>query len=93
MFRTLLSDQDPTVIFKFYNVLDDEYPSDINECDAYLITGSKHNSYDEALSSFANATDTHSSLVGCPILLAHKRSNHTAKHLKAFCADKNNKSR
>ena len=47
MFCTLLSEQDPTVKFKFYNVLDNEYPSDINECDAYLITGSKHNSYDE----------------------------------------------
>ncbi len=47
MFRTLLNEQDPTVKFKSYNVIDGEYPSDINECDAYLITGSKHNSYDE----------------------------------------------
>jgi GMP synthase-like glutamine amidotransferase len=47
MFRTLLSEQDPTIKFKFYNVLEGEYPADINECDAYLITGSKHNSYDE----------------------------------------------
>lgn len=47
MFRTLLSDEEPALKFKSYNVIDGEYPADINECDAYLITGSKHNSYDE----------------------------------------------
>ncbi|MFT5163349.1 MAG: GMP synthase-like glutamine amidotransferase [Alteromonadaceae bacterium] len=46
MFSELLAKQDPTLQFNYYNVIEGEYPSNIDECDAYLITGSKANSYD-----------------------------------------------
>lgn len=32
--------------FNRYNVFDYEYPQTINECDAYIITGSQHSAYD-----------------------------------------------
>jgi GMP synthase (glutamine-hydrolysing) len=47
MFYQLLHQQGPTIEFKFYNVIDGQYPVNINECNAYLITGSKSNSFDE----------------------------------------------
>jgi len=47
MFVKMYRDQDPNVIFKFYNVIENHYPTDIDECDAYLITGSKSDSFSD----------------------------------------------
>ncbi|RDH84671.1 MAG: GMP synthase [endosymbiont of Galathealinum brachiosum] len=46
MFRKLLLTVDKQLSFQAYRVLDFEYPLFIDECDAYLITGSKFNAYD-----------------------------------------------
>lgn len=35
-----------SLIFKHYQVTQDDFPADLNECDAYLITGSKFSIYD-----------------------------------------------
>ena len=45
MFVKMYQAQDPSVIFKFYNVIENHYPQNIDECDAYLITGSKSDSF------------------------------------------------
>ena len=37
----------PNIEFKTYEVQFNNYPVDINECDAYLITGSKASSYED----------------------------------------------
>lgn len=46
MFIALLGDVDPTLEFVVYDVEEGEYPADIDEVDAYLITGSKSSVYD-----------------------------------------------
>lgn len=45
MFITLFEAEDPTLTFKYYDVINGEYPADIDECEAYLITGSKCDSF------------------------------------------------
>lgn len=45
MFCDLFQDCDNVPEYKFYNVIAGQYPKDINDCDAYLITGSKHDSF------------------------------------------------
>jgi len=47
MFIALLGRVDPTLEFRVYDVQRDEYPADIDEVDAYLITGSKSSVYDD----------------------------------------------
>lgn len=47
MFAKLLSDEDPSLEFVTYDVRLGEYPAQIDEVDAYLITGSRHSVYDE----------------------------------------------
>lgn len=47
MFQHLLHDQDPSLELAFYRALDGELPKDINECDAYITTGSKHSVNDD----------------------------------------------
>ena len=47
MFIALLGDVDPTLEFVVYDVEEGEYPADIDEVDAYLITGSKSSVYDD----------------------------------------------
>lgn len=47
MFTALLSNVDPTLDFVNYAIPSGEFPEDIDECDAYLITGSKHSAYDD----------------------------------------------
>ena len=37
---------DPTINLRFYDVVLDHYPESIDECDGYLITGSKLSVYD-----------------------------------------------
>ena len=38
---------DPSINLKVYDVVIDEYPYDIDECDGYIITGSKLSTYDD----------------------------------------------
>lgn len=47
MFVALLGEEDPTLDFAVYDVRLDEYPQHIDDCDAYLITGSRHSVYEE----------------------------------------------
>jgi len=46
MFSKVFWTVDPNIQFKTYEVQYNDYPQDINECDAYLITGSKASCYD-----------------------------------------------
>ena len=46
MFETLFLAVDSKIEFSVYRVIDDVYPVAIDECDAYLITGSKSSAYD-----------------------------------------------
>lgn len=45
MFESLLARED--VEFRHYNVEHGEYPADVEECDVYVITGSKKSVYDD----------------------------------------------
>ena len=47
MFIALLGQLDPDLEFVVYDVEQGEYPADIDEVDAYLITGSKSSVYDD----------------------------------------------
>ena len=47
MFSKIFWAVDPNIQFRTYEVQFNNYPLDINECDAYLITGSKASSYDD----------------------------------------------
>jgi GMP synthase-like glutamine amidotransferase len=47
MFIGLLRQVDPDLEFRVYDVEDGQYPADIDEVDAYLITGSKSSVYDD----------------------------------------------
>ena len=47
MFATLLGRADPGLEFAAYDMEQGEYPADIDEVDAYLITGSKSSVYDD----------------------------------------------
>jgi GMP synthase-like glutamine amidotransferase len=47
MFIALLQQADPTVEYRIYDVEHGQYPIDIDEVDAYLITGSKSSVYDD----------------------------------------------
>lgn len=49
MFRKLLLTVDNSLSFQTYQVIDFEYPLSLDECDAYLITGSKFSAYDKDL--------------------------------------------
>ncbi|MBF9232595.1 glutamine amidotransferase-related protein [Microvirga alba] len=46
MFSALLSAVDPSLEFTSYGVLEDEWPASIHECDAWLLTGSRHTAFD-----------------------------------------------
>ncbi len=47
MTQALLWSVDNTLSFQTWSVVRGEYPQDMNECDAYLITGSKASVYDD----------------------------------------------
>lgn len=47
MFIALLGREDPSLEFVVYDVEEGEYPADIDEVDAYLITGSKSSVYED----------------------------------------------
>ena len=46
MFSKIFWTVDPNIQFQTYEVQFNNYPLDVDECDAYLITGSKASSYD-----------------------------------------------
>ena len=46
MFQTLLLSTDKTLSLPTYQVTESSYPKDIDDCDAYLITGSKSSIYE-----------------------------------------------
>ncbi len=49
MFMRLLESADPQLLFCVYDVEQGQLPADIDECDAYLITGSRVSAYDDVL--------------------------------------------
>ena len=46
-FARLFSNIDPGLRFETYHVTENEYPKDLNACDAYLVTGSKSSCYED----------------------------------------------
>jgi len=46
MFQSLFVSLDDQLEFKVYQVIEGEYPENMDECNAYLITGSKYSAYD-----------------------------------------------
>lgn len=46
MFESALLDIDLELFFNIYSVIDEEYPVTIDDCDAYLLTGSRFSAYD-----------------------------------------------
>ncbi len=69
MFAELLGAADPTLTFRTYAAVDGEIPASPAECDAWLITGSRHGVYDdlpwiEPLKAFLRAART----AGRPII-------------------------
>ncbi|USH03866.1 gamma-glutamyl-gamma-aminobutyrate hydrolase family protein [Grimontia kaedaensis] len=47
MFDTTLRKVDPSLSLRCYRVMDGEYPEDIDECDGYVISGSRYSVYDD----------------------------------------------
>ncbi|MBV7299439.1 glutamine amidotransferase-related protein [Enterovibrio paralichthyis] len=47
MFQSLLTQADPKVRLRFYRVIDGEYPENIDDCDGYVISGSRYSVYDD----------------------------------------------
>ena len=47
MFEAVLGKENPKINFRHYNVEFGEYPQEIDECDGYIITGSKKSVYDD----------------------------------------------
>lgn len=46
MFKQLLNNCDQQISFKYFHILDNDIPQSANECDAWLITGSKFGVYE-----------------------------------------------
>ncbi len=64
MFQKLLSSVDDQLVFESYKVIQLEYPENIDDCDAYLITGSKSSPYEnktwiKALENYVVKLHTH----------------------------------
>ncbi|KKD57958.1 glutamine amidotransferase [Grimontia sp. AD028] len=47
MFEMTLKKVDPSLSLHCYRVIDDEYPASIDECDGYVISGSRYSVYDD----------------------------------------------
>jgi GMP synthase-like glutamine amidotransferase len=93
MFIRLLGEEDPGLAFAVYDVEHGEYPDDIDEVDAYLITGSKSSVYDEeewiyALMEFVRELhERRKKLVGICFghqLVAHALGGRTARSPKGW---------
>jgi len=64
MFTDVLGGVDSKIEFRHYDVEHGEYPGDLNECDGYVITGSKKSVYDDepwihVLSTFVQQLHEH----------------------------------
>lgn len=93
MFVALLGRLDPALEFRVYDVEQGEYPGDIDEVDAYLITGSKSSVYDDKpwiarLMDFVRELDRRrKKLVGICFghqLVAHALGGRTEKSAKGW---------
>ncbi len=93
MFIKLLGQVDPDLEFRVYDVEQGEYPADIDEVDAYLITGSKSSVYDDkpwikTLMEFVRELDRRrKKLVGICFghqLVAHALGGRTEKSPKGW---------
>jgi len=94
MFIALLSRLDPSLEFTVYDVEQGQYPKDIDEVDAYLITGSKSSVYDDkpwiaTLMEFVRELDRRrKKLIGVCFghqLVAHALGGETAASPKGWC--------
>lgn len=47
MFEAVADELSFKLVFQVYNIIDNEYPEDLDECDVYITTGSKYSVYDE----------------------------------------------
>ncbi|MEH6549413.1 MAG: amidotransferase [Pseudomonadales bacterium] len=92
-FTALLSEVDPSLEFVTYEVQEGEYPADIDEVDAYLITGSKISVYEDRewirqLMEFVRKLDAaKNKLLGICFghqLIAHALGGKTAKSDKGW---------
>lgn len=89
MFERLFNAVDNQVNFHFYQVIDGEYPQDIDECDGYLITGSRHDSFAQTpwileLSRFISTlAEQDKKLIG--ICFGHQLIAHTLGGQAARC--------
>ncbi|MAL95097.1 MAG: GMP synthase [Haliea sp.] len=93
MFMALLGRLDPSLEFRVYDVEEGEYPEDIDEVDAYLITGSKSSVYEDKpwiarLMDFVRELDRRrKKLVGICFghqLVAHALGGRTEKSAKGW---------
>jgi GMP synthase-like glutamine amidotransferase len=93
MFAELLSREDPELEFVTYDVEEGVYPADIDEVDAYLITGSKSSVYDDkpwiaTLMDFVRELDARKKkIVGICFghqIVAHALGGKTAKSSKGW---------
>lgn len=70
MFVKLLRSADSSLRFEVYSVVNEQYPTSVDECDAWLVTGSRHGVYDplpwiEPLKEFLkNAYDASVPIIG-----------------------------
>ena len=93
MFVTLLGRNDPSLEFAVYDAEAGEYPADIDDVDAYLITGSKSSVYDDKpwippLLDFVRELDArHKKIVGICFghqLIADALGGKTEKSVKGW---------
>ena len=70
MFSKIFWDVDSNIKFKTYEIQSNNFPQNINECDGYLITGSKADAYEDLpwilnLKSFVRTLDHyHKKIIG-----------------------------
>ncbi len=70
MFEAITDELNFKLVFQVYNIIDNEYPEDLDECDVYITTGSKASVYDDLvwinpLKQFIRDLDVaHKKLVG-----------------------------
>ncbi|ARN74624.1 glutamine amidotransferase-related protein [Oceanicoccus sagamiensis] len=93
MFATLLRGVDPSLEISTYEVQQGQYPADIDEVDAYLMTGSKSSVYDDKewihhLAEFVRSLDkANKKLVGICFghqMIAHALGGKTEKSDKGW---------
>ena len=93
MFVSVLGEADPDLRFHIYDVTQFEYPDDLDDCDGYLITGSRHSVYEPIewitrLGEFVvELNDAKKKLVGICFghqLVAHVLGGETAKSSKGW---------